>query len=217
VNKDLSFGVPLADGNLAEIEHPPVTSAVKTLGSMTCPAGLNKVAFERMQLQGQEWVDRITNLSHCNTWFMVDRQFWLRLGYGICNNTTSWEESDSCLQHVYWQLASKGGVRRSAPALLRQLGRGFYGMGCPHPGVEWLVAKITKLLFHYGYRSSLGLKMSVLMELLITELGISAQPLCKSFLKYGSWVNHTWLQSLWEKVDKFDIMVEIAPPPMESP
>jgi hypothetical protein len=63
----------------------------------------------------------------------------------------------------------------------------------------------------------LGLKMSVLMELLISELGISAKLLCKYFLKYGSWVTHTWLQSLREKVDKFDITVKIAPLPMEPP
>jgi hypothetical protein len=90
-------------------------------------------------------------------------------------------------------------------------------MGCPHPGVECLVAQITKLLIHYGCRSCLGLKISVLMELLITELGISAQPLCKSFLKYGNWVTHTWLQSLWEKVNKLDITEEIAPLPMVPP
>jgi hypothetical protein len=57
--------------------------------------------------------------------------------------------------------------------------------------------------------------MSVLMELLITELGISSQPLRESFLKYGSWVTHTWLQSLWEKVDKLDVTVEIASLPMD--
>ncbi len=99
----------------------------------------------------------------------------------------------SCLQRVYWQLAPKGGVRQSALALLRQLDRGFYSMGCPHLGVECLVAQITKLLIHYGCRSGLGLEMSVLMELLITELGISAQLLWEYFLKYGSWVTHTWL------------------------
>ncbi len=181
-----------------------------------CPAGLNLAAIERMQLQGQEWVDRIANLSHRNTWFMEDRQFWLCLGYGICNNTASWEELDPCLQCVYWQLAPKGSVRQSAPAPLRQLDRGFYGMGCPHPGVECLVAQITKLLIHYGCHPGLGLKMSVSMEL-ITELFISAQPLGKSFLKYDSWVTQTWLQSLWEKVDKFDITVEILPLPMEPP
>ena len=77
---------------------------------MTHPASLNKAAIERMQLQGQEWVDRITNLSRRNTWFMVDRQFWQRLGYGICNDTATREELDSCLQRVYWQLVLKGGV-----------------------------------------------------------------------------------------------------------
>jgi hypothetical protein len=66
-------------------------------------------------------------------------------------------------------------------------------MGCPRPGVECLVAQITKLLIHSGCRSGLGLEISVLMELLITELGISTQQLCKSFLKYGTWVTHTWL------------------------
>jgi hypothetical protein len=80
---------------------PLVTSAVKTLGSMTCSAALNKVAIKKMQLQGQEWVDRITNLRRYNTWFMVDRQFWLHLEYGICNNTASWEELDLFLQQVY--------------------------------------------------------------------------------------------------------------------
>ncbi len=128
-----------------------------------------------------------------STWFMVDKQFWPRLGYGICSNTASWEELDSCLQQVYWQLVPKGGVRRPAPALLRRMDRGFYRMGCPHPGVECLVAQFTKLLVHYGGRSGLGLEMSVSMELLFTELGISSQPLCKSFLKYGSWVTNTWL------------------------
>jgi hypothetical protein len=94
MNEDLAVNVPLAGGNLAKIKHLPVTSAAKTLGSMTCPAGLNKADIKGMH---QEWVDRITNLSRRNTWFMVDRQFRLRLGYGICNDIATWEELDSCL------------------------------------------------------------------------------------------------------------------------
>ncbi len=134
-----------------------------------------------MQCQGQEWVDIITTLSCQNTWFMVDRQFWPCLGYGICNNTASWDELELCLKQVYWQLLPKGGVRQSAPAALRQMDQGFYGVGCPHPGVECLVAQITKLLVHYGCRLGIGLEMSVSMELLITEQGLSAQLFCKSF------------------------------------
>jgi hypothetical protein len=81
---------------------------------------------------------------------MVDRKFWPQLGYGICNNIATRDKLDSCLQCVYWRLAPKGGVRWSAPALLRQLDSGFCSMGCPHPVVECLVAQITKLLIHYG-------------------------------------------------------------------
>jgi hypothetical protein len=46
---------------------------------------------------------------------------------------------------------------------------------------------------------------------------VSSQPLCKSFWKYGTWVTHTWLCSLCEKVDKFNITIETAPLPMDPP
>jgi hypothetical protein len=72
--KDLQIRVPLADGSLVDIEHLPVNGAVKTLGSMTCPSGSNMAALQRMQTQGQEWVDRVKSgkLSQCNVWFMMD-------------------------------------------------------------------------------------------------------------------------------------------------
>jgi hypothetical protein len=37
LHPDLTIGVSLADGSLAEIEHLSVFNTVKTLGSMTCP------------------------------------------------------------------------------------------------------------------------------------------------------------------------------------
>jgi hypothetical protein len=57
IQPDLAIGVPLADGSFAEIEHLPVSSAVKTLGLMTCPTGSSAAALGQMQQQGQEWVD----------------------------------------------------------------------------------------------------------------------------------------------------------------
>jgi hypothetical protein len=150
-------------------------------------------------------------------WFMVDCQLWPRIGYGICNNTASWRELENCMQRIYWQLIGRGGVRRSAPTGLRQLDRGFYGIGCPHPGVECLIGQITKLLVHYGCKSGLGIEMQVTMELLITELGISRQPLQESFESYGKWVTNTWIKSVWEKASKFNITIEIAPLPILPP
>ncbi len=103
-----------------------------------------------------------------------------------------------------------------APTDLRQLDRGFYGIG-PHPGVECLIGQVTKFLIHYGCKSGLGIEMQVTMELLITELGISWQLLQESFETYGKWVTNTWIKSVWEKVSKFNITIEIAPLPINPP
>ncbi len=53
-NADLAIGVPMADGSIEEIKHLPCNSALKTLGSLTCPTGSNTTALDRMRLQGQE-------------------------------------------------------------------------------------------------------------------------------------------------------------------
>jgi hypothetical protein len=121
------------------------------------------------------------------------------------------------MQRVYWQLVGRGGVRRSASTALCQLDRGFFGMGCPHPGVECLIAQLTKLLMHYGCRSGLGIQMQVSMETLLIKLGLSTRLLQESFATYGKWVTNTWLKSIWEKVDRFNITIEIAPLPIRPP
>lgn len=40
--------MPLTNGEVEEIEHLAVLSAIKTLGSMTCPLGDNIAPLERM-------------------------------------------------------------------------------------------------------------------------------------------------------------------------
>lgn len=62
---------------------------------------------------------------------------------------------------------------------------------------------------HYGCQSSLGLKLQMSMELLVTELGISLQPLQESYRRYSCFVTNSWLKTLWEKVDMFDFSIEV--------
>jgi hypothetical protein len=116
---------------------------------------------------------------------MLDRPFWPRVGYGICNILATWDDLDQCLRRIYWQLVPRGIVRGSAVVPLHQLDRGFYGIRCPHPGIKCLVAQITKLLVHYGCQSGIGIEMQVSMELLLMELGISVQLLKESYVQYG--------------------------------
>ncbi len=219
IRPNLQIRVPLVDRSLDDIKHLPVSRAVKTLGSMTCPSGSNVAALQQMQTQGQEWVDRVKSrkLSQHNIWFMLDHQFWPRLGFGICNNTASCDDLEYCLKKVYWQLVPWGGVRGLATVPLHQLDRGFYGIGCPHPGVECFLAQITKLLVHYGCKSGLGIQMQVMMELLITKMGISLQPLQESYATYGKCLTHLWPKLIWEKADKFNVTIEIETLPIEPP
>ena len=148
---------------------------------------------------------------------MVDKQFWPRVGYGLFSNTASFDRLSSCLKKEYWQLIPPGGVIRSAKAEIRQLDLGFFGAGCPHPGIECLVGQTNKLLMHYGCQSSLGLKMQLSMELLITELGLSLQPFQQSYKRFGDWVTPGWLKSIWEKVDLFNIRIEVNNVPLQQP
>ena len=85
---------------------------------------------------------------------------------------------------------------------------GFYGAGCPHPGVEILVAKINQ--------SCLGTKLQLVVEMMVLELGISLQPLQESHNKYSTWVTSGWLKSLWETMDMFDITAAFNNIPLKT-
>ena len=65
---------------------------------------------------------------------------------------------------------------RLATREIQKMSKVFYGASCQHPGVEYFVQQIKKLQEHYGFDSNLGLKMSVSIEILIVELGVSVQP-----------------------------------------
>ena len=95
----------------------------------------------------------------------------------MSSNTSHWHKLKDCLKKQWWQLITLGGVIRTTTAGVRQTSRGFYGVGCPHVGVELFVEKTNRVLMHYVCQSNLGLKMNILLEYMILEMGISLQPL----------------------------------------
>ena len=131
-----------------------------------------------------------------DVWFLLDRQMWPGVGFGIGSCMASWKELSSCLKKQYWQIIPMGGVIRTANADLRQQDQGFYGVGCPHPGVECLINQLNLLLMHYGCPSALGLMQRISLEYMILELGLSLQPLPQSYSKYSDWVTHSWLKTI---------------------
>jgi hypothetical protein len=126
---DLGIVLPLADGTFLPIEHLPVSTPTKTLGQMTCPTGCSQGAIQQMMEKAQQWIDKAKgrNLHRRNVWFLLDKQFWPGVSFGISSITASFAELEECMMRKYYDLLSISGIRRLVWRELRQMDRGFYG------------------------------------------------------------------------------------------
>jgi hypothetical protein len=138
------------------------------------------------------------------------------VGYGLCCNLAEHLKLEDCLSKQYFELLPLGDVIRTAPRAIRQLGKGFYEVGCPHPGIECFVGQIGKLLMHYGCPSStIGEKLKISYNQLDIELGLSDQPFQESFATYKDHVTWGWLVSVWEKSDIYGVKISMNDIPIE--
>ncbi len=118
--------------------------------------------------------------------------------YGLCAVPATLQELSECLMKVYYEIHPQGGIRRTARRGTRQLAPGFYGIGCPHPAIECLIAQLNKLIMHFGSPSCLGINMQTSVELLVIKLGLSLQPFAEDYDTCQHWVTPSWLKSVWE-------------------
>ena len=216
---ELALEIPLPDGSTEAIEHCGVEEAHKTLGVITCPSGNSKPSINHMKEVAKGWIDQASSakLARRNFWRLMQAQFWPKVGYGIGVSSARYLDLAECLMRQYYDLVPLGGIRRSANRMARQLDRGFFGMGCPHPGIECLSAQLSKILTHYGCDTAVGRLLQVSLELLILELGVSSQPFQVDYNVYGNWVTDSWIKSVWEKVFLFGVVLvegrlKIEPP-----
>ncbi len=170
-----------------------------------------------MKEKAQKWFKKAKSgrLHKRNAWFLMEKQFWPGVSFGISSITASFEELDQCMMRTYYNLLSVCGIRWSVNRELRQMDRGFYGCGLPHPGVECFIAQLIKLLTNYECSSGLGMHLQTSMELMLVEGGVSTQILAQPFQRYSKWVTHSWLRSVWEKVARIDIRMEIRDLPLK--
>lgn len=211
--------VPMPDGSVADIEHLPADTTKKTLGVWTCPTGKADGALDAMKEKCLAWVDKAKTggIHRRDVWFLADKQMWPSVGYGIGSNLGTIKQLDHCLKNPYWKLVPLGGVIRTTPAPIRQLDRGFYGVGLPQPSIECMIAQIQCLLMHYGCKSALGHQLTVSINAMIIELGLSDQPFQESYSRYGSRVTDCWAKRLWEKIDEYGVKVVLKECPLSPP
>ncbi len=190
--------IPLTNGSFGDIQHLGINEPIKTLGSMTCPSGSSKGSIEYMQKKGTAWKDmiKVGKLSCRNIWFMMDKQFWPRISFGLYTVPATFHKLSECLMKVYYEILPQGGISRTTRRGTRQLAVGFYGIGCPHPAIECLIAQLNKLIMHYGSPSCLSINMQTSVELLVIELGLSLQPFAEDYDACQHWVTPSWLKSV---------------------
>jgi hypothetical protein len=102
-----------------------------------------------------------------------------------------------------------GGIVWTASKRIRELDRGFYDASLPHPGVEVIVEQSNKLLIHYGCRTALGTKLQTSLRLLLVKLGMSFQSLQLLYAEFGNMITTSWLNRVWEKLDRFKFAVMV--------
>ena len=76
--------------------------------------------------------------------------------------------------------------------------------------VETAIAKLNALLQHNGPDSALGVELVVVMKILKLESGLSDCPLLYNYDVYTPLATAPQVISLWEKMDRFDIEVELV-------
>ncbi len=207
--EDLQLFIPLPGNMTAPIQHCGVDGAHKTLRMMTWPSGSQEAIISQMKEKAQGWIDQATaaNLTHRNLWFLLNVQFRPKVLYSIGACSASYATLAECLMKQYYKLVPLGSIRRSACRMVRQLDKGVFGAGCPHPAVECLAAQTTMLLTHYGCETAVGRLLQVTIELLILELGMGGQPFQADFSLCGGWVTDSCVKNLWEKCWLFGITI----------
>ncbi len=68
-----------------------------------------------MQKKVAAWKDmiKVGKLSRRNVWFMMDKQFWPRISFGLCAVPATFHELSEYLMKIYYEIPPQGGIRRT--------------------------------------------------------------------------------------------------------
>ncbi len=110
---ELMITVPLEDGTDVAIEHLPADTPTKTLGQMTCSTEGSEGAIAQIQQKAQEWLAKASasKLNKRNISFLLDKQFWPAVMFGISSVYTPFSTLEDCLMKIYYNLLPICGIR----------------------------------------------------------------------------------------------------------
>jgi hypothetical protein len=109
------------------------------------------------------------------------------------------------------------GVNRNIRSGWRYLPTAFGGCGLFSLSTECVIARLNLLLQHWLAPSTLGESLSCSMEYLQLEAGFAACPLSEPFEPLGPLCTHSWVRSLWESVQAYNLDVDLEYPSILPP
>jgi hypothetical protein len=91
--------VPLEDGTFSKIEHLNIDTPTKMLGAITAPTESNAGAIKQMKDKAEAWLAQAQAGKHHkqNVWFLMDKQFWPKVGYEISTVSVTFQELEDGL------------------------------------------------------------------------------------------------------------------------
>ena len=99
----------------------------------------------------------------------------------------------------------------------RYLNHRFCGIGLFNTGMEATMASINALLQHYGAPTNLGVTLQASIEALQLKLGVPDNPFKYPFEVWGELATDSWVKSLWERIDSYNIEPELDYPSIAFP
>ena len=225
VDTTCSLSVPQPDGSSAEIAQVPITESKKTLGVWTNPAGDCDKQVEVITEKLGVWTDRLEmgKLPARWAWVSYFHQLWPRIGYGLGTNSSgvaeleAQEEEGGGLRKLYRRILPYLGVNRNIKAGWRHLHSSFGGIGLRKLLTETTIARLNLFLQHYNTPSTLGKKLTISLECLQLEAGLSSCPLLEPYHPLGPLTTPCWCRSLWECLDNYKFKIDIDYPTMKQP
>ena len=166
-----------------------------------------------------EWTTNVknSNLPPRSVWLSYEAQLWPGLKYGVGTTSATLEQlenkkvngKEDGLGTRDHKILARLGICRSCDVPWRYIPSSHGGMELRNLTAEATAASLNLFLQHYGTDTSLGTYLTTTIENLQLELGVTG---CPFQYDYGVWsglATDSWVKSLWERIDNFDLSLEL--------
>ena len=166
-----------------------------------------------------EWTTNVknSNLPPRLVWLSYEAQLWAGLKYGVGTTSATLEQlenkkvngKEDGLGTRDHKILSRLGICRSCDVPWRYIPASHGGMELKNLTAEATAASLNLFLQHYGTDTSLGTYLTTTIENLQLELGVTGCPFQYDYSVWNGLATDSWIKSLWERIDKFDLFLEL--------